>query len=56
MGLVVLVVFLGTKMDHALMTLALIAVVSVLALLSYLSVIRMCSHSPSSGAGAPKAG
>ena len=41
MGLVVLIVFLGTKIDHALITLIMILITSVLAALSYLRVLAL---------------
>ena len=41
MGLTVLVVFLGTKMEHSLLTLILILITSVLAALSYLRVMAL---------------
>ena len=41
MGLTVLVVFLGTRMDHRLLTSAGIAIAGVLAALSYMKVLRM---------------
>ena len=44
MGLTVLMVFLGTRMDHRLLTLIMIVIVSVLALLSYLRVMSLAKH------------
>ena len=41
MGLIVLVVFLGTRMDHALLTLILILITAVLAGLSYMRVMSL---------------
>ena len=45
MGLTVLVVFLGTKMDHRLLTLIGIVIVSMLAALSYLRVLKIAGKS-----------
>ena len=42
MGLTVLMVFLGTRMDHRLLTLVMIVITAVLALLSYLRVLSLC--------------
>ena len=44
MGLTVLMVFLGTRMDHRLLTLIMIVIVSALALLSYLRVMSLAKH------------
>ena len=41
MGLIVLVVFLGTRMDHALLTLILILITAILAGLSYMRVMSL---------------
>jgi ABC-2 type transport system permease protein len=41
MGLVVLVVFLGMRMDHRLLALILILIASLLAALSYLRVLSL---------------
>ena len=41
MGLIVLVVFLGTRMDHRLLTVAEIIIADALASLSYTQVLRM---------------
>jgi ABC-2 type transport system permease protein len=41
MGLIVLVVFLGTRMDHRLLTVAEIIIAGALASLSYTQVLRM---------------
>ena len=40
--LTVLMVFLGTRMDHRLLTLVMIVITAVLALLSYLRVLSLC--------------
>ncbi|MBQ1407848.1 MAG: hypothetical protein IIY88_06920, partial [Eubacterium sp.] len=44
MGLVVLMVFLGTKMDHKLLTLIMISVTTLLAALSYRRVMALSKH------------
>ncbi len=44
MGLAVLVVFLGTQMDHNLVTIALTLVATVLATLSYMAVLRIAKR------------
>ena len=41
MGLIVLVVFLGTRMDHALLTQILILITAILAGLSYMRVMSL---------------
>jgi ABC-2 type transport system permease protein len=41
MGMTVLMVILGTRMDHRLLTLVMTAIASVLALLSYLRVMSL---------------
>ena len=41
MGLIVLVVFLGTRLDHALLTLILILITAILAGLSYMRVMSL---------------
>lgn len=51
MGLTVLMVFLGTKMDHRLLALVMIVITSALALLSYLWVLRLAARKGHPGAG-----
>ena len=51
MGLTVLMVFLGTKMDHRLLALVMIVITSALALLSYLWVLRLAARKDHPGAG-----
>ena len=52
MGLTVLVVFLGTRMDHRLLTVILVLLVSALAAASYLEVLRLAGKKARGGGGA----
>ena len=49
MGLIVLSVYLGTKMDHRLLTLILTAVAAALAALSYMRALKLANRTPMPG-------
>ena len=51
MGLIVLTVYLGTKMDHRLLTLILIAIAAALATLCYARALRIADSKPKAGIG-----